>query len=951
MLNKYHGFLSICFVLVVISVVPAVGQVYTVTDLGVLSTSTAYSKGYGISPSGQYVTGWAVDASYKWRMWRCSAATDMQVVDTTTQNEGFAVNDSGHIAGQIYNNTYGWFAAYYNGTSLLPVRSGTPVTYWIMGCGYGINSANMMCGVGTWGWSIGSPQTQALICNTTVTNQFYGIGMIPTANATGSSIGYGINEYGKMAGASTYAPGNSKMHAFLWTPNIQNGTSGTMADIHSLADLDQSCAKAINNNDDVVGYCQNQSGENYKKAFRKLASGQMELLPTLPIGFYDPDPLYRASEANGVNNSGVIAGTAGYLNERSACSAVRWVNGAIEDLNHCIDLRSQMLLNEANAINVNGQIVGTGTVNGATHAFLLTPIANPISSPTPSIASISPLGLRSRDLPAVIHVTGSGFTGASVVFCTTTGLVMPFRLTTRYISNTELEADFNSTDSVSILVLNPYPGGGESNWVGYTVAPNQAPVALGDTASTQPDIYVNIDVLANDSDPDGDPLSIAGLSSSFDYPDWNNGRTWQGGWVSVQTVADKLMVNYIPPTGFSGMDTFVYQARDLYGAYSVPVLVTVNVIGNSPPVANDDLATVVRNTTADIDVLKNDTDPDNDVIYIASVGTPDQGGSVSIVTIDDKEKIHYEPALDFLGTEIFTYSIVDGRGGSASATVIISVDLTAPPVAVDDTATTQANVGLYIDVLANDSDPNPGNTQLRITDVGTPTNGGMAYVVSIGGPDMIYYEPAADFAGTETFTYTITDDLDLMASATVTVNVSGILSFLSAYTDPSYVAAGDQMNVWAQVLQGEYPVTSVTADGIELTKQPDSDWWWGMYTAGSTLGWNGIQLVATDSGENTISTWAWYRVLPVVYANSKALRQPIMQNACNNFLFCISGKVTVVDGYRFWLDDGHEPVYVYCAEEHGLTGYTGQVRARGQWFASSDYLYVRHANMVTKLNY
>jgi alkaline phosphatase len=96
--------------------------------------------------------------------------------------------------------------------------------------------------------------------------------------------------------------------------------------------------------------------------------------------------------------------------------------------------------------------------------------------------------------------------------------------------------------------------------------PNRAPVALDDTASTLMNQPVEIDVLANDSDPDGDPLFLSLPAGTFD-----------GGMLQV---SGDGIVTYTPPTGWHGTDTFTYSLSD--GEHTDTAVVTITVIDPSP---------------------------------------------------------------------------------------------------------------------------------------------------------------------------------------------------------------------------------------------------------------------------------------------------------------------------------------------------------------------------------
>src|SRR5690606_7466468 len=185
--------------------------------------------------------------------------------------------------------------------------------------------------------------------------------------------------------------------------------------------------------------------------------------------------------------------------------------------------------------------------------------------------------------------------------------------------------------------------------------------------------------------------------------------------------------------------------------------------GNAAPVAVNDTGSLDEDTAVVLSVLANDSDPDGDPLSIASVT---QGANGSVVVNPDGT-LTYTPDADFHGTDGFTYTVSDGKGGTDTASVAVTVaPVNDAPVAADDTAGTAAGTAVTVSVLANDSDVD-GDT----LSVGSFTQGANGSVTD-NGDGTLTYAPNAGFAGTDSFSYTATDGQGGTDTATVTVTVA-----------------------------------------------------------------------------------------------------------------------------------------------------------------------------------
>jgi large repetitive protein len=309
-------------------------------------------------------------------------------------------------------------------------------------------------------------------------------------------------------------------------------------------------------------------------------------------------------------------------------------------------------------------------------------------------------------------------------------------------------ANFNGTDTISYAISDG--NGGTSNaTVTVTIAPvNDAPVANPDAATTAEDTpLANIVVLGNDSDIEGDPLTVTAASAP-------NGTV---------TINPDGTLNYTPNANFNGTDTITYTISDGNGGTATTtVTVTVTPV-NDPPVAVNDVASTNEDTPLVIAPLANDTDIDRDPLTITAATALN-----GIVTINPDGTIRYVPNANYNGPDTITYTISDGNGGTSTATIAVTVvPVNDPPVAVNDNATTLEDTPVTVAVLANDSDLE-GNP-LTVTAASAP-NG----TVTINPDGSLTYTPRANFNGTDTITYTISDGQGGTATATVTITVTPV---------------------------------------------------------------------------------------------------------------------------------------------------------------------------------
>lgn len=306
---------------------------------------------------------------------------------------------------------------------------------------------------------------------------------------------------------------------------------------------------------------------------------------------------------------------------------------------------------------------------------------------------------------------------------------------------------------------------------------NKAPQALDDQVSTANRTPVIVNVLANDSDPDGDPITIDPSAVSGPL----------GSTIEMVNEDGVQKVKYTPSSSNRAArnDSVTYTIKDSDGATSsASITVEVGAKPNEKPDAVDDEMLTPYGAPVTVDVLKNDKDPDEQTIAIKDFPSQTTTTGANVEVIDGK--VRYTPSPNFNkagGTDSFTYMIEDVQGATDSATVTITVGKkpNGAPTAENDIEKTAYGTGVAINVLANDSDPE-GDT-ITIHDVKSDTG---ATVQVIGG--QVMYTPKSDFntaGGTDTFTYTIKDSEGNESSASVTVTVGDQKTLVLPYSDPS----------------------------------------------------------------------------------------------------------------------------------------------------------------------
>jgi VCBS repeat-containing protein len=370
--------------------------------------------------------------------------------------------------------------------------------------------------------------------------------------------------------------------------------------------------------------------------------------------------------------------------------------------------------------------------------------------------------------------------------------------------------DFCGTDSFTYKACDPSGACDTATVTIHVTCVNDAPVARDDSYTTDEDtplVVAKPGILGNDYDVDGDSLTAVLVSGPAH---------------GTLALNPDGSFTYTPAENFCGEDSFTYKAYDgeLYSNVAT-VRITVTCV-NDAPVANDDEASVLEDSSVTIPVLGNDYDVDGDPLSVSLVSGPANGRA----TVNPDGTITYTPNPDFCGTDSFTYKACDPAGACDTATVTIHVTcVNDAPVANDDEATVPEDSSVTIPVLGNDYDPD--GDPLSVSLVSGPTHGW----ATVNPDGTITYTPNPDFCGTDSFTYQACDPSGACDTATVTIHVTCVNDAPVAQDD-TYTTNEDTPLVVAKpgVLGNDYDVdgnellTSVLVSGPAhgtLTLNPD----------------------------------------------------------------------------------------------------------------------------------
>ncbi|SDJ16945.1 VCBS repeat-containing protein [Ferrimonas sediminum] len=336
-------------------------------------------------------------------------------------------------------------------------------------------------------------------------------------------------------------------------------------------------------------------------------------------------------------------------------------------------------------------------------------------------------------------------------------------------------------------------------------AVNDAPVAEDDSVTTQEELAVAITVLTNDSDAEGDRLTVA-LES-------------QPALGQAQVLADGR-IQYQPFPDQSGVDRFSYRISDGNGGSDTARVSVAIAAVNDAPVASDDFTATDVRTAVIVDALANDSDADGDALTLESAQA--QFGQV---TINPDQTLSYQPQADRPGIALVHYRISDGQGSSDSAVVSIDVSRRnqAPEALDDEVVLDEGQTQAIIAVLDNDSDADGDTLSL----LGAASAQGS---VTIDGTTLSF-QAGDQFNGTATIDYRISDGFGGEDSATVLVLNQDALKPRITVPDDAYVDANalfTKVALGTATAEDRYgnPLPVSLVDGMPFFQPGDNTAFW-----------------------------------------------------------------------------------------------------------------------------
>lgn len=352
--------------------------------------------------------------------------------------------------------------------------------------------------------------------------------------------------------------------------------------------------------------------------------------------------------------------------------------------------------------------------------------------------------------------------------------------------------DYNGPDEFTYKVLDNKGAPSRAAKVSVTVIPQpDNPEAKDDVLVTQVTNPVDIDILANDSDPDGnlDPTSVAIVANPAH------------GTVVIDPGTGKA--TYTADGTFDTSDSFSYTVNDNDGNVSNVAQVTITK-SDLAPVAQDDNVSTEKNVEATFVVLGNDSDDIGLDVSTVTILTSAVHGKLAV---DAKTgEVVYTPDTNYSGPDSFTYTVNDGSGQTSNV-ALVSIDVAdvGPPVALDDEFIIKGGLPAVRVITIQD---NGGGNPLTVELVDPPAHGALDLA-----PDGTFtYNQNATFRGLDSFTYQVSDGSRTSNVATIRIVSSEFNGVRKLYADLLGRGAADsEILYWTDGIMRGFPVKAVIA--------------------------------------------------------------------------------------------------------------------------------------------
>ncbi|MCF6440485.1 Ig-like domain-containing protein [Pseudoalteromonas luteoviolacea] len=326
----------------------------------------------------------------------------------------------------------------------------------------------------------------------------------------------------------------------------------------------------------------------------------------------------------------------------------------------------------------------------------------------------------------------------------------------------------NHTDQFTYRVKDASNATSETYTVTINVTPvADAPTAVNDVLTVVEDNAGNIDLLANDSDPEQD--MVASSATVVTAPSKGSVSLLNG------------VATYTPNANENGVDTFTYTVKDAQQNTSNTATVTVTITAdNDLPVAKELVINTSEDTHSDPLQVRAQTTDIEDGIPTGDLAISTQPSKGSVVIDQQQGTFVYQPAANQTGSDSFAYTVADSAG-AVSTPMTITVNIGAvndKPVAAADSVTTDEDVSTLLSILSNDSDVEDqgfNGANITLEDQGNGAGSYEKAMVTIQADGQLNIVPVANQNGTFTFNYTLTDSEGLTSDpAQVTVTLTPV---------------------------------------------------------------------------------------------------------------------------------------------------------------------------------